>query len=173
MPIGQDIRVTPVTDIGAGVASQPLIDDGVYNAKIVDIVHIPAEQNKLYGTAQLKLRFKITDGPYKDVELTSWVSLTMNPGWENGSASNLYTIAKAVFRREPDLSVDFYPSSLMGGMLRIFVKTTTSKKGKTFSKVSEYMAPSLVSAIPSQEKTDDAPLPEEPAEEFDVDKIPF
>lgn len=180
MPISNDIRVSPS---GAGGGQSALIPEGIYAAEIADIVYIPGEKNQ-YGKPQLKLTFKLTEGNYRGVELRSWVSMVMNSGWDNGgeskgAPSNLYVIAKAVMGEEPDPNQDFYPNILMGGRLRVWVETRSTRKGDSYSRVVKY-SPSIGNSRPSLSGTSDIrsdaqPVPgpfneEEPPELTDEDK---
>lgn len=175
MPIPNNIKITPTVESSGGAS--PLINDGIFTAIISDINYISAEQNSFTGKPQLKFKFKITDGDYKDVELISWVSLTLNPGWEQGVPSHLYNIAKSVLRAEPDLDSDFYPNTLLGGIIRIFVETKTSKNGKQYSRITKYL-PLTPGVIPNKKEVvddEDIPLPPEPEQpdDVDVEDIPF
>lgn len=151
MPISNDLKITPTDTSGGPVA---LVPEGVYSAEIMDITFIPGEQNQFTGKPQLKFRFKISEGAQKDLELVSWVSLSLNPGWDQGSPSNLYLIAKAVMGEEPNPDVDFLPSWLMGGKLQILVEGRTSRKGTKYSRVTKYLALSgAASRLPQGVKT--------------------
>lgn len=177
MPISNEVKVTPTTGEGSGPAV--VIPDGIYDVELTDITFIPGEQNQFSGKPQLKMVFKILAGEHKDVELRSWVSMTMNPGWEQGSPSHLYSISKAIMMEEPDLEADFYPNVLVGGKLRVFVEEKTSKKGTKYSKVSKYLAPSTTveqdvvqeKELKKKPKTEDEEIAESLAESDE--EVPF
>ena len=183
MPISNQVKITPAANRPEG-GEYPLVTEGIYDAEIMDITYIPAEQTQ-YGKAQLKLKFKIIGGEYEGVTLSSWVSMTMNAGGfaiegGTGAPSNLFIITKAVMGKEPDLAADFYPNVLMGGRLKIWVEIRTSQAGKQYSRIVKYSvgtrasAPVAKVAIPRKE-TEEIPLPEEPEEkeEVYVNEIPF
>lgn len=166
MPISNEIKVSP-TDTSGGPSA--LVPEGVYDAEITDITYVPGEQNQFTGRPQLKLRFKILGGEYKDLELRSWVSMSLNPGWEQGNPSNLYLIAKAVLGDEPNPDEDFLPAWLMGGKLRILVEERTSKKGTKYSKVTKYLSPTARAVSPKEEEK----KMEEAVDESIDSKVPF
>lgn len=118
---------------------QPLVDVGVYEVEIVDITYISAEQNSLYGKPQLRFKFKILGSRFDGVNLASWIGLSLNPGWDKGSPSHLYNIAKYVMGEDPDLDADFYPNVLMGGVLRILIEHKSTQEGKVYSRITRYL----------------------------------
>lgn len=164
MPITNEIAITPSTGGGGGGAVVP---EGVYQVEVFDITYIPGEQNQFGGKPQLKFRFKILNGEQADLELVSWVSLTLNPGWDQGSPSNLYKIAVAVMGEEPSMEQEFYPSILVGGKLQVVVESKRTKGGKEFSRITNYLKASALKSAPkvAAKPTDD----QEPAEK----KVPF
>jgi len=160
----------------------PSIPEGIYSATIVDITYVPPEQNLLWGKPQLKLRFKIEGGEFNGVELSSWVGMSLYPGGSlsdgtTGKPSNLYIIATAVMGEEPDLEVDFLPNTLMGGKLKIWIETKTSKKGTQYSRIVKYSPLGSVkpaAAVVSKPLPDnEPPVPEEDEVSAAVDEIPF
>jgi hypothetical protein len=190
MPITNDIKITPMFNIPRGDEISPVIGEGIYDAEIIDITYIPPERNKISGKPQLRFKFKIVSGEYSGVTLFSWVSMSLNPGWENGNPSHLYTIAKSVMGKEPDLNSDFYPNVLMGGKLKIWIEVKTSPKtGNQYSKIVKYspivqtkasnttVAEKHVKSVSNiTEDKDGVPFPTEPygkEEEFDDEDIPF
>src|SRR3990167_10806966 len=94
MPITNEIKVMPTPEGTGGLAV--LIPEGIYKAEVTDISYIPGEQNQFSGKPQLRFKFKILEGEHEGVELGTWTSLSMNPGWDKGNPSNLYLIAKGV-----------------------------------------------------------------------------
>jgi hypothetical protein len=182
MPITNTIKITPNVDRPEADGPTPQVTEGIYDAEIVDIDYVSAEQNSLYGKPQLKFRFRITDGEFKGVMLASWVGMSMSAGgWDKGGgvkgkASNLYIITVAVMGEEPDPNTDFYPSVLMGGKLKIWVEIRPTQNGKQFSRIVKYSAGSKVQTSAIKETDEDVPLPDEPhgkEDVIDVEKIPF
>jgi hypothetical protein len=178
MPITNDVSITPSVNLGGGGAMVP---EGVYSVIVSDITYIPGEQNQFGGKPQLKFRFKITEGDQKDLELVSWVSLTLNAGWDKGSPSNLFKMATAVMGEEPDMEREFYPNVLIGGLLQVVVESRKSKTGKEFSRITNYLKATRSTAKVSSkaEVVDDYDGPEDEEEEelqpkeINKNKIPF
>ena len=160
MPIDNDVTVTPSTGGGGGGAVVP---EGVYQVEVSDITFIPEEQNQ-YGKSQLKFRFKILEGKQAELELVSWVSMTINPGWEQGSPSNLYKIIVAIMGEEPNMEEEFYPNTLIGGKLQVVVESKKTKAGAEISRITNYLkVAGAATSVVKEEK--DAPKGK--------DKIPF
>ena len=167
MPITNEVAITPSAGGGGGGA---IVPEGVYQVEVSDISYIPGEQNQFSGKPQLRFKFKILEGEHEGVELGTWTSLSMNPGWDKGNPSNLYLIAKGVAGEDPNLDKEFYPNSLMGGKLRILVEERTSKNGNKFAKVTKYLSlemtqsvglnnvPSVKPSIVSQNQEEEIPF---------------
>ena len=166
MPIDNDMTVTPSTG-GGGVGA--IVPEGMYKVEIVDITYISGEQNQFSDKPQLRLKFKILGKEQKDVELLSWVSMTINPGWEQGSPSNLYKVATAVTGEEPRMDEEFYPNTLVGGKLQVVVESKKTKAGMEISRITNYLKYGGVD-VPGDEPesgSEEPPIPEESK------KIPF
>lgn len=159
MPITNDVAITPTSGGGGGGAVVP---EGVYAVEVSDISFIPGEQNQFSGKPQLKFRFKILEGEQKDLELVSWVSLTINPGWEQGSPSNLYKIAVAVMGEEPSMEEQFYPNILIGGVLQVVIESRRTKGGKEFSRITNYLKSTKTTKVAAK-----------PTKESGEEKTPF
>ena len=174
MPITNQIKITPTVN-NTDRLEFPLVTEGIYNASIEDITYIPGEQNSFNGKPQLKLKFKILDDEFKDVCLTSWVGMSLNPGWDKGNPSHLYTIAKSVMGEEPNLDIDFYPNVLMGGKLKIWVEIRESQAGKKYSRIVKYSSSSKeANKTVEGNVIKEQPLSPEPeGENINVDDINF
>lgn len=164
MPITNEITIKPST----GGGSSAVVPEGLYDVEVSDITYIPPEQNPLYGKAQLRFKFKILVGKEKDLELSSWVGMSINPGWDQGKPSNLFKIVTAVMGEEPDMEKEFLPNVLLGGTLQILVENRKSKDGKEYSKVTNFLKSKglkLANPEPSEPVEDDFDIPEEPKTE--------
>ncbi|OGZ32281.1 MAG: hypothetical protein A2V69_01075 [Candidatus Portnoybacteria bacterium RBG_13_40_8] len=151
MPITNDVKIKPSSGTSEGPTG--FVPAGVYDVEISDITFIPGEENPFTGKPQLKLRFNILTPEYEGVEILSWASLTINPGWEQGNPSNLYKIAVAVMGEEPDMEKEFYPSNLLGGKLRVVVEVRRKKTGQgEYSKITNYLASPKPVARPAVKK---------------------
>jgi len=160
MPITNDVTIVPSSGGGGGA----IVPEGVYIVEITDITHIPGEQNQFSGKPQLKLNFKITEGEYKELELLSWVNLVINPGWDQGSPSNLYKIAAAVMGEDPSMDEEFYPNTLIGGTLQVVVETKKSKAGAEVSRITNYLKKTEAAAKEVEDK---------PTKKAEDKKVPF
>lgn len=151
MPISNDVSVRPTSGDGGGGGD--LVPEGVYNVEIKDITYIDPEQNPWGNKAQLKFRFQILTGEHSEKELVSWVTMTLNPGWESGSPSHLYKIATAVMGEEPDTDSEFYPNVLMGGVIQVVVEQKKAKSsGKLYAKISNYLKSSEIGTSKAEAK---------------------
>jgi len=183
MPITNAIKISPNTSQPTqsdGVSAQ--VTEGIYDAEIADITYIPPEENLKFGKPQLRFKFKILGGEFDGVNLSSWVSMSINPGGfavegGTGAPSHLYTIAKSVMGEEPDPNAEFYPNVLIGGKLKIWVEVRVSQAGKEYSRVVKYSAMSKTAKSTKvvAPKEEEIPLPEEPEgeEDVNVDDLPF
>ena len=147
MPISNDVTVKPSTGGGGG---GDIVPEGVYPVEIADMTYISGEENQFSDRPQLKFRFKILGTKQKDLELVSWISMTINPGWEQGSPSNLYKIATAVMGEEVDMAKEFYPNTLLGGKLQVVVESKKGRTGNEISRISNYLK--AVDSVPAPKK---------------------
>jgi len=147
-----------------------IIPEGTYQVIIDDVADKkqPIFSKPNQEETVLNFRFKIlADGEHKNRFVWKKVRPVISEGWSGGNPSNLFSILKAVgVEPDPELMMTGTDlnSKFIGKQLTVVVKEKTSKDGKIYNVVSDFL-----------KVKNDLPQDQEPEkeEEIQVDDLPM